>query len=137
MAQHTDIIDGRLMGIYVAGSLVAVATGCSLKITHAVRESSNKDSGKWQKMLPGRVGWSMSGNAKFEFNAAYGFADLYALITGPTGATVLISTKTTGDIEYTGNCFLESLDADFPDSADSTYSFSMKGDGVLTKQTTA
>ena len=137
MAQHTDILDGRLMGIYVGGTLVAVATGCGLKITHATRNSSNKDSGKWEKVLPGRIGWSMSGNAKFEFNAAYGFADLFLLITGPTSATFLISTKTTGDIEYTGTGWLVSLDADFPDSADTTYSFSVKGTDVLTKQTTS
>jgi len=140
MAQTTDIIDGRIMGIYNGANLIATITGCSLKISHAARDSANKDSGKWGHTLSGRVGWTMSGNGKFRFDATHGFAELFDLICGagaalPTPATFLISTQNAGDIDYSGSGYLTDLQADYPDSADSTYSFTIKGDGALTKAT--
>ena len=135
MAQTTDIIDGRLMGFYNGANLIAAATGCSLKISHATRNSSNKDSGKWEKALSGRIGWSISGNGKFRFDAAHGAAELFDAIVNQNYLTILISSQNAGDIDYGGSGYLGDLSLDFPDSADSTYSFTFKGDSALVKTT--
>jgi predicted secreted protein len=135
MAQTTDIIDGRLVGFYNGANLIAAATGCSVKVSQATRNSSNKDSSKWEKTLSGRIGWSISGNGKFRFDATHGVAELFDALVNQTVLTVLISTQNAGDIDYGGAGLLQDLSLDFPDSADSTYSFTFKGDGALTKST--
>ena len=133
MSGTTDILDGRLMGIYNGANLIATITDCNLKIQHNVRESSNKNSGKTSHTLPGRLGWVMSGSGKFSFDAGHGANELFDLIAAQTEANFVVATANASDISYSGSGFLIDLEELFPDSQDSTFIFTLKGDAQLNK----
>lgn len=130
----TGIVNATLIGIYVEGVKVAMATSGTLSINQALRTSINKDDLGWEKSLPAGRSWSLSGDSEFAFDSAYTHDDFAALITSRAPVAIKFSTEITGDIRFTGSAYIESLELSGGAEENATYSYSLKGTGVLTKE---
>lgn len=127
----TGIVEGTAVGIYIGGTLIAAAMAKNLDMNLGLRDANNSDSGDSESKLPGRYNWAVSGRSQFEFDAGYGFRDLYAALTGRTQVAVMVENEVTGDYEYGGNGYVTQLKATFPDHENSEYDWAITGDGDL------
>jgi predicted secreted protein len=130
----TGIYNGTLIGIYVGGTLIAKSTSCSLEITQATRNTTTKDSNRWEEALSGLRSWNVSGDFLDAEDAAYRFDDLFALLNG-TPVTVRMSSEVSGDKYYTGSAILTTLSREAPMEENVSGAYAFKGTGALTEAT--
>jgi predicted secreted protein len=139
MAQTTGVLNATMIGLYitVADVLVKIGhiTSATLTINHALRETTSNDSGGWETYAGGKRGWELSGDSQFTFDADYGFADLFANLNNRTEMVASFSTEVVDDLKYYGNVFITALSATGSTEENETYSFTLKGNGALTKTT--
>jgi len=133
MAMTVGNVSGHLMGIYIGAALIGAMKGVNLDMGVNLMDMNNAGTGDYDTVKPSRRNWSASGNGHFQFDAAYGFEDLWDAWKAGTELTLRFSTENTGDIDYSGTGYIESLKASFPDHENSTYDFSIKGSSDLTK----
>lgn len=130
----TGIINGTLLGVYVNGTLVAKSTSCSLEITQATRNTTTKDSNRWEEALASTRSWNINGDFLDAEDAAYRFDDLFALLNG-SAVTLKMSSEVTGDKYYTGSAILTSLKREAPMEDNATGAYAFKGTGPLSEAT--
>jgi TP901-1 family phage major tail protein len=126
-----SVLNGTKMLLYVGGIAIAGATSHTLSLNMDTRESTNKDSQGWRELLESVRSWTVSGEGLKSFDAAYGHDDLAALYVNRTPVVVKLSTEQSGETYYEGSAFLTSIDADFPNEDNSTFSFTFEGTGPL------
>lgn len=130
------IINSRIMVIKVGASVVSCLTDASLSMSQEFRDTTCKDSGGFNNILPAKRTWEMSGSALFSYDGTLTFDDFFALWNGQTSATVIFGTTVTGDKIYTGTAYLASLSASSSGTDENvTYEFSLTGSGTLTEST--
>jgi predicted secreted protein len=126
-------IKGYIMKIYTGtapGTAITCQVDCSYEVNANMVDNTCKDTDPgWESVIPGRKSWAMNGTAKFSFDAANGFAAIFAKITGDTLTTIRLTSGVTGDAFYAGSGYFESisLSAGVDDVAE--YEFSFKGVG--------
>ena len=134
----TGTVNGRLVKIFVGSTAVTCQTNSTLEMTMEPRESTCKDtSGNSAAFLAGRTSWTLGGEAKLAWDAAYGFSSLFTAWKNGTSLSIAFKSTVAGDKGYTGTGFITSLSADTPDNEDSTFSFSIQGSGDLSEITTS
>lgn len=130
----TGIINGTDLLVYVGTTAIASATSHTLNIGNDMRDTSNKSSAGWKEQLAGQRNWTIDGEGLFSFDAAYGFTQLFTLMTNRTKVTVKFAGPS-GDKKWSGDAFLSSLSASAPNEDNTTYSFTFEGTGALTEAT--
>jgi predicted secreted protein len=128
------IVNATLIGIYVGTTKIANCKSGSLSLSQSFRTSTNKDDLGWEKNLPGARSWSISGDAEFAFDAAYGAEDLVTAINDRTELTLKFSTEVATDMRFTGAAYCESFELSGGAEENASYSFGFKGTGALTKE---
>ena len=132
----TGIVNSRLMVIKVGTTVVSCLTDASLSLSQEFRDTSCKDSGGFNNILPAKRGWEMSGSALFSYDGTTTFEDFFALWNGQTLATVIFGTTVSGDKIYTGSAYLSSLSSSSSGTDENvTFEFSLTGTGTLTEST--
>ncbi len=135
----SGIKNGTLTALYVfvnnVATKVAYLTNTEFSIEMATRDASNKDSAGWQDILEGQKSWSMSGDAQFAEDAAYGYDDLFTLLSNRTKVLVMVSSEVNGDKRYKGQGYITSLSRTAPTEESETYSISISGTGTLSQYT--
>ena len=141
----TGVFNGTSLVVLVGSEVIAHATSCTLSISADLPDSTTKQSGGWADHIAGLRSWSLTtdGLATVEPTGSnYVVADLSSLITGSGRSTVTVkfttvngSTPITGDLYWTGDAFLESLDITADMESPVTYSASFTGSGELTQGT--
>jgi len=131
----TGILNGTLAKIQVAGTTIAHLTSNSLTFDMSTRDASTKDSSGWKESLEGQKSFSGSAEGFFAEDATYGYEDLYDVFAARTLVVVTWSTDVTGDIEYSGSCYITSLEKTDGLEESSTFSVSFEGTGAVTKAT--
>jgi len=131
----TNVVDGGLLLLKIAGTTVAKATSHSFSINMATRDITNKDSGEYVAKLGGLISWECSADALYAIDAAYGFEDLFTALKARTAVTVLMMrTDVSGDAYYTGSGFITSLEVTGGNEGENaTYSVSIEGTAEPTK----
>jgi predicted secreted protein len=140
----TGIFNGTSLVVLVGNEVVAHSTSCSLSISADLPDSTTKSSGGWADEISGLRSWSLTtdGLTTVEPTGAnYVVGDLSSLITGSGRASVLVkfttvstgSTVIPGDLVWSGQAFLESLDITADMESPVTYSASFTGSGPLTQ----
>jgi len=130
------IINSRIMVIKVGASVVSCLTDASLSISQEFRDTTCKDSGGFNNILPAKRTWEMSGSALFSYDGTLTFDDFFALWNGQTSATIIYGTTVTGDKIYTGTAYLSSLSVSSSGTDENvTYEFSLTGTGALAETT--
>jgi len=129
----TGILNGTLAKIQVAGTTVAHLTSNSLTFDMSTRDASRKDSNGWKEALEGQKSFSGSAEGFFAEDATYGYEDLYDVFVARTKVVVTWTTDIVGDMEYSGDCFITSLERTDGLEESSTFSVSFEGTGAVTK----
>ena len=129
------ILNGTLAKIQVAGTTIAHLTSNSLTFDMSTREASTKDSSGWKESLEGQKSFSGSAEGFFAEDATYGYEDLFDVFAARTLVVVTWTTDVTGDIEYSGSCYITSLEKTDGLEESSTFSVSFEGTGAVTKAT--
>ena len=129
----TGILNGTLAKIQVGGVTVAHLTSNSLTLDHSTRDSSTKDSAGWKDSLEGQMSFSGSAEGFFAEDASYGYEDLYGEFILRSKVVVTWTTDVTGDQEYSGSCYITSLERTDGLEESSTFSVSLEGTGAVTK----
>jgi predicted secreted protein len=141
----TGIFNGTNLVVLVGTEVVAHSTSCSLSISADLPDATTKSSGGWADEISGLRSWSLTTDGLTTVEPTgtnYVVADLATLITGSGRASVLVkfttvngSTPITGDLIWSGQAFLESLDITADMESPATYSASFTGSGPLSQQT--
>jgi predicted secreted protein len=128
------VINGKLIGVYVDGTLVATAKSCKVSITHEARDTFSKDDSGWKTVGDGARGWKMDVDGLVNATSN-SFSTLFTLVTNRTEVTLSFQSSVIGDKHYRGRGYITSLDQSADNEASATYSASFDGDGVLTEGT--
>lgn len=140
----TDVINGTDVLVFISPptgtttwKAAAHATSHSLSIKMATRETSNKGSGTMVTRDKGRTDVTGSLTGMYIDTDTYNLADFEALVLARTAvlmifgkstttvpATAVPDTTTTGGAHFygSGKFWLTSIDSEYPDQANSTYS---------------
>lgn len=135
MGQTAGTFQGHKMGIYIGGTLVAAANNVNLDMGVNMVDINNADTGDYDVVAPSRRNASASGSCHFQFDAGYGFEDLFNAWKAGTKLSLRFSTENPGDIDYSFDGYIESLKASFPDHANSTYDFTIRACTDVSKAT--
>lgn len=129
------ILNGTLAKIQVGGVTVAHLTSNSLTFDHSTRDASTKDSAGWKESLEGQKSFSGSAEGFFDEDAVYGYEQLFDSFAAREQVSVTWTTDVTGDTEYSGECYITSLEKTDGLEESSTFSVSLEGTGAITKAT--
>lgn len=140
----TGVFNGTSLVVLVGTEVVAHATSCSLSVSADLPDSTTKQSGGWTDHIAGLRSWSLTtdGLATVEPTGTnYVVADIFNAINSRTLVTVKFttvsgSTPVPGDLYWSGNAFIESLDMTGDMESPVTYSVSFTGVGQLSQATT-
>jgi len=128
----TGTVQGNKVGIYVDDTLIACATSATLDLTTNLVDSTCKDNNGQEQVSPGQKSWSMGLDGNLAFDSSYGWSDLVAAWESATLLTVKWGTDETGDENYSGSAYIDSLNASAPLNEITTYTVNFRGTGTLT-----
>lgn len=123
-------INGKLLGVYLDGTLIAKAKGCKLTISHDVRDTTTKDDDGRKTIAEGLTSWKVDVDGLVVDS---NYATLFAAYTGRTKFQLSFQSSVSGDHTYRGSAYMVSLDQDAPDQQSTSFSASFEGSGVLTE----
>jgi hypothetical protein len=139
-----DVINGTDVLIFLSPSTggttwksVAHATSHSLSIKMATRSTSNKGSGVYETKAAGRLEVTGTLEGMYIDSDKYNYEDFmsaiigrvpYMMFFGKEVSTGVMDTTTSGGSHFyaSGSFYITSVDATFPDQANSTYSVSFE-----------
>jgi hypothetical protein len=127
MAQTPGTLSGHIMGLYIGANRIAAIKNVNLEFSASMMDANNADSGDYDVVKPSRRNWSASGNGHFQFDSAHNMQELFDAWKAGTKLVCKFTTHNADDLDYTGNGYIESLKAAFPDHEATTYDFSIKG----------
>ncbi len=126
----TGVMNGKLIGVYLDGTLIATAKSCKLSVSHEVRDTFSKDDAGWKTNAEGARSWKVDVDGLVTQS---NFSTLFALMTNRTQVTVSFQSATSGDHHYRGDGYLSALDQSADNETSVSYTASFEGDGVLTE----
>ncbi len=140
------ILNGRLMRLTADGEKLIHPQECSLQISTETRATASKDiPDGWTDAESGAKSWTSSINGLYSLDAtvdedgspvaranAEAFFDLVEV---GDKIDVELLTGVTGDIKFSGKAIITSLEYNFPNNDNATYSISFTGAGPLVKET--
>ena len=148
MAATVGLFNGTSLVVLVNGQVLGHSTSCSLSLAIDAPDASTKQSGGWAEEIGGQRSWSVTTDGLSTVApgvlATYVSTDeLMILAAARTAVTVMFTTVSSGstvnpgDVYWSGQAFIESVDitADMENAA--TYSVSFKGTGALATGTNA
>lgn len=127
--------NGKLIGVYVDGTLIGCATSGTLRVEADQIDATCKDSDSWGAALTGRRSWGMDCDALIKFDATEGLEEAIDYILNETTVVLKFSTEVTGDTYWTGSAIATSVEANGPNNEVASWSVSFEGQGALTKGT--
>jgi predicted secreted protein len=139
----TGIFNGTNLVVLVGTEVVAHSTSCSLSVSADLPDATTKSSGGWADEIAGLRSWSLTtdGLATVDPTGAnFVVGDIFTSMYNRTKVTVKFttvsgSTPVVGDLIWSGEAFIESLDVTADMESPATYSVSFTGTGVLTQAT--
>jgi len=134
----TTVANSSIMGCYVGGTLVGEIDDATLSITEALRDVSNKTTGRWTSRLSGQLDWQMTAGALYIPNDTWGFPDAFAALNAGTSLSVVYQSSVAADDSYTGNCYISSANNNSPGhNQNVVWDVTFDGDGALTEGATS
>jgi predicted secreted protein len=131
----TGSFNGKLIGVYIDGTLVACATSGTLRVEADEIDATCKDDSSWGVSLSGRRSWGMDVDALIKFDGAEGLEESIDYILNESTVVLKFSTEVTDDTYWTGSAIATSVEANAPNNEVASWSVSFNGKGALTKGT--
>ncbi len=114
----------------------AYAQSCGLSFSNSLIDTSNKDSGSWEEMIPGRRSFTLSSDGLIDFEAVADRQNFPQFSGFAQSGTPVFFTFTEGFNGYSGQGYIESFEANGASDDVATYSASIKGTtNLLTLET--
>ena len=129
----TGVVNATDICIYTGTSPTKIAeiTSANFSLTHSPRITTSNDSEGWERRAKGKKDWEMSGNSHFRFDAAHGFAELFAMYLAGTPVKLTWKTADAADAIYSGNAVITQLQQSGSTEENMTYSFTFAADGAI------
>ena len=148
MTATVGLFNGTSLVVLVEGQVLGHSTSCSLSLSIDAPDASTKQSGGWADEIGGQRSWSVTtdGLSTVEPGALATYVstdELMILAAARTAVTVMFttvssgSTVNSGDVYWSGQAFIESVDITADMENPATYSVSFKGTGALATGTNA
>ena len=133
-----DILNGTIMLVYVDGKAIAKTTSHTMSLGVNMRDSTTKDSGGKEEVLPGSSNATIAFEAMVAWKASEAtktwFDDLFELYTGKTLVTLKFYDKdAVSEPGFTGSAYLESLEMSAPTEENITMSGTFHITGGIVK----
>lgn len=128
----TGIMNGTLLGVYSAGTLIAHATEGSISLSMDTRDATTKDSSASRDLLEATKSGTISVSALYAEDAAYGVDDLMSSWAARTVLTIKFSTEVTGDHFWSGSAYVTSLEVNAGMEDNVSYSATFELSGAIT-----
>lgn len=130
------IINARNVKLYYGAeqALIAHCTNAQLSVSVEMMGATTKDSDGWDESLPGKRSWTMSGD--FFYDRAPGSGNiapstLFDACINREKFKVWFSQKVTGTEQYSGDCYIESIDISAGLNDNVSFSITLKGTGAI------
>ena len=129
--------NGTSVLLYFDGVAIGHSTDTSLDVSMSTREETDKSSAGWKESGEGTMEWSATGDFFFNADAAQGFSEAFARLSGRGKVGVRIAdvdATAAGSLnanQYTGSAWITGLPANFPLEDTATYSITLEGTGPL------
>lgn len=126
---------GNLRLLYIDDVAVGCTTQMSLSLSSEEVDSTCKDNNGARQSLAGQQNWSVSisGHQVFENNPSVD--DLFDLWKNRTEFEARLSTGVTGDVEYTGDAYISSMEITDNVNEVATWSATITGTGAISATT--
>jgi predicted secreted protein len=141
----TGVFNGTSLVVLISDQVIAHSTSCSLSLAVDAPDASDKEAAGWAVEIGGQKSWSVTTDGLSTVVpgvlASYVSTDELMILAADRVAvtlkftTVTGTTPTTGDVYWTGNAFIESVDITADMENPVTFSVSFKGTGALTTGT--
>src|SRR5690554_400592 len=138
MAFTSEILDGVNLLLSIDGTPVGASSSCSVELTRATRNTSNKDTGIWDSYAAGSITWSMSSENFVNFGGENGYDELYdAMVAGaPVAVTVDYEQDASNTWQLSGDAIITGLPLSAPKGENVSFSVSLQGTGELKRTKT-
>jgi predicted secreted protein len=137
----TGVFNGTSLVVLIGGQVIAHSTSCSLSLAVDAPDASDKEAAGWAVEIGGQKSWSVTTDGLSTVVpgalASYVSTDeLMILAAARTAVTLKFTTVTgttpvTGDVYWSGDAFIESVDITADMENPVTFSVSFKGTGAL------
>lgn len=127
------LFNGSDLLFFIGELPIAMSRSCSISLNATLVDVTTKDSGSWGESMPTSKKWtgSCSGLVVWNENLVK-FTDAFI-----NKEMLAVSFKqrvgVAGDMIYSGNCFLESIEISAEQDAAVTFTIKMTGTGALAK----
>ena len=141
MAANTGINDGGIARLFIDAPATQVVVthliNCSVNYSMDPREVTTKTSALGARdFRPGLTGWTMSGEAYFAEDAAYGYTDIFTLIKNRTQVQVQYGSLDDGDKIYRGAAYITAINRSSGNQGENeSYTVEIQGTGALAEAT--
>ena len=107
-------VDGKLIGIYVAGVKVGDAMDCTLTVNQEIIKILSKDDSNWEDALPGARTWSVSVDYLWDETNSFGSEEAIDLILDASKVVVEFSQAAGSTLYFYGNAYADSSTINAP-----------------------
>lgn len=138
MAQQAGIIQGRLLSLYIGGTLLEDQIDSSFTLTRDVSETTTKESTGQAKTYQADY-FTGTGTVAglLAFDASEGVTEAIAKLEAGAAVTLLWDTGTTGNATYSSSAIPTNVNVSMPKDGPGTWSFDYQFTGVFTDSTTS
>jgi predicted secreted protein len=138
MTVFAGAINGTSVGLYVNGTLVAYAKNATINRSVNMIDVTTKTSAGVAGAMPGTRSWNCSVDGLVAYDSTTNVEFLDGLITGRTACVIKFkpttagATSKSGNAQWIGTCYIDSLDVTAPMEDAMTFSASFTGASALT-----
>ena len=138
MAQQAGIIQGRLLKMYVGGTVLEDQLDSGWTITMDTSETTTKDNSNRAKTFQSDY-YGVTGTCSgyVAFDATEGLTQAVAALKAGDAVTLLWDTGTAGNATYSFSAIPSNVNAQFPKDGPASFSFDYQGTGAFTESTTS
>ena len=131
----TGVFNGTNLILSVEGATVGHTTSCSMSLSMDTPEATTKDSNGFSEYIGGVKGGEISFEGLIAYDDSSNAIEMADFLLARTQLTCVFGTEETGDVIYTAEGFLTSVEMSAEMEAAVTYSGSITITGAITKST--
>ena len=132
MAVTVGVIDGRIIQLSMAGSVIANLLSHDESFNTAMRDITTKDSAGDAESAPGLRSYDLSGKLFFVEGATKGFSAMLTAQQAGTKLAMISASTNVGDVKITYNAYIMTLKKTNPQNANSEIDVTFKVTGAIT-----
>lgn len=131
----TGVFNGTDLVLEVEGNVIGHTTSCSLSLSLDTPEATTKDSGGFSEFIGGIRGGEISFEGLVAYDDTLNAVQLADYLLNRTQITAVFGTAENGDVIYTAEAFLSSVEVSAEMEAAVSYSGSLTITGAIVKST--